>query len=141
MKTVKMQLDKKHFVTVEVEDGQALQIEEMNRELWRNTKRAIRHESQYSLDAMTEESGLDIVDPSPSVEERLIDEETSRERTERLHNAIAKLTPRQQEMVQMVYFEGKSQDEVAAFYGIAKSTMSEVMHRIYATLKKYLQKN
>lgn len=85
MKTVKMQLDKKHFVTVEVEDGQALQIEEMNRELWRNTKRAIRHESQYSLDAMTEESGLDIVDPSPSVEERLIDEETSRERTERLH--------------------------------------------------------
>ena len=54
--------------------------------------------------------------------------------------ALKQLNERQQEMVQMVYFEDKTQDEVAEHYGISKQAVSNAMQRIYATLKKILEK-
>ena len=57
-----------------------------------------------------------------------------------LHKAIRQLTPRQQEVVKMIYFEGKTQEDVRKRFGIAKSSMSEVIDRIHASLKKILEK-
>ena len=58
-----------------------------------------------------------------------------------MHNAIGQLTERQKEMVKMVYFEGKTQEEVAAYYGVGKQAVSNAMQRIYAALKRNLEKN
>ena len=44
-------------------------------------------------------------------------------------------------MVQMVFFEYKSKDEVAEHFGISKQAISNAMQRIYAALKKILEKN
>ena len=93
-----------------------------------------------SLDEFKED-GVEIVDRSVDLEISYIENEEWTSNQERLHKAISQLTPRQQEMVRMIYFEGKTQEEVRAYYGIAKSSMSEAMQRIFDSLKKFLEKN
>ena len=77
----------------------------------------------------------------PTPEELYIESERQTEIKKEVHNAIRQLNPRQQDMVQMIFFEGKSQDYVAAHFGISKSAVSHAMERIFATLKKFLEKN
>lgn len=91
--------------------------------------------NNLSLDRMRVD-GVDIEDSRLNVEQNYIDEEENQE----LYAAISKLTPRQQELVKMIYFDGMSQEDVRKKLGIAKSSMAEAMHRIYATLRKFLEK-
>lgn len=77
-----------------------------------------------------EENGVYIEDKNQNIEN-----EPKREEYEKLCKSIAQLTKRQQEFVKLIYFEGKTQEEVWKKYGIAKSSMSEAMKRIYAALK------
>ena len=74
------------------------------------------------------------------LEKDIIEREERLEKGQALHKAIQQLTPRQQEIVRMIYFEGKTQEEVRKYYGIAKSSMSEVMGRILLSLKRFLEK-
>ena len=136
-KTVKLQLDKRHYTKIEVEESQISQVAEHNRAVWRAAKREIRHESLYSLETLTETDRLH--GETPSAEEEYIAREEKRERSARLHQALARLNARQRKMVKMVYFENKTQDEVAACFGVTKSAVSHAMERIYASLKKYLE--
>ena len=72
---------------------------------------------------------LDIIDP-------VYDEhDYDRELIER---CIAKLTPRQRKMLKMKFKDGKKQKEIAKELNISKQSVSDAMHRIYKTLKKYL---
>ena len=89
--------------------------------------------NNLSLDKMAED-GVDLADPQQDVENRYIEEETQKEEKKKLYEAISKLTLRQQEFVRLIFFEGKTQEEVRKEYGIAKSSMGEAMDRIYATL-------
>lgn len=57
-----------------------------------------------------------------------------------IKNAIKKLTPRQQEMVRLLYWEGKSQKDLCEIYGVKKQTISDAVKRIHDTLRKYLNK-
>ena len=93
-----------------------------------------------SLDVFIED-GVEILDRDFDLERMYIEKEDWTSCREEVWKAISKLTPRQQEMVKMIYFEGKSQEEVRLYYGIAKSSMSEAIQRIHATLKKFLEKN
>ena len=93
-----------------------------------------------SLDEFKED-GVEILDRNVDLETLYIENEERTSNQERLYKAISQLTPRQQEMVRMIYFEGKTQEEVRAYYGIAKSSMSEAMQRIFDSLKKFLEKN
>lgn len=93
-----------------------------------------------SLDTFKGE-GVEILDRDFDLEAMYIENEERTSLTERIHKAIAQLTPRQQEIVQMIYFEGKSQEEVRKHYGIAKSSMSEAMQRIFMSLKKFFEEN
>lgn len=93
-----------------------------------------------SLDKF-KELGVEILDREFDLERMYIEKEDGTSCQEAVHKAILELTPRQQEMVKMIYFEGKSQEEVRLYYGIAKSSMSEAMQRIYASLKKFLEEN
>ncbi len=92
--------------------------------------------NNLSLEWLNEE-GLDFEDNSFDIEQNYIDSEEKQQ----LYNAIAQLTPRQQEIVRMIYFEDKSQEEIRKSLGISKSSMSEAVQRIYATLRKILEKN
>lgn len=137
-KEVKLQLDKKHFTRIEVEESKLPIVQEHNREVWRAAKREVRHESLYSLEAMSEQEPALAV--CASAEEDYIEREEREERSAKLHRAIAQLTERQREMVTMVYFENRTQDEVAAHFGITKQAVSNAMSRIYAALRKNLEK-
>lgn len=93
-----------------------------------------------SLDTFKEE-GVEILDRDFNLEVMYIESEERTSNQERLHKAILQLTPRQQEMVQMIYFKGKTQEDLAKYYGVGKQAISNAMQRIYATLKKFLEKN
>ena len=92
-----------------------------------------------SLDRLVD-CEVEIEDKNSDFEADYIEQETTKEEYAELHKAIRQLTPRQQEVVKMIYFEGKTQEDVRKRFGIAKSSMSEVMDRIHASLKKILEK-
>ena len=58
-----------------------------------------------------------------------------------IQDALKKLTPRQQEMVRLLYWEGKSQKDLCEIYGVSKQAISNALDRIHNTLKKFLKKN
>lgn len=142
-KKVLYQITRTRYEMVEVEtEEQEELIKELNRDFEREDKREKTARARcISLDYMFESEGFEPADNTPSGEEAYIEKADKELFNARLHKAIDSLTPRQKEMVIMVYFQGKSQDEVAEHYGITKSAVSHAMERIYATLKKYLEKN
>ena len=75
-----------------------------------------------------------------SPEEQMIHDSEQNELKELIQKAIEKLKPRQREMVFMIFFEEKTQAEVAEYYGITESAVSQSMDRIYASLRKILKK-
>ena len=122
-KKVYYKLNRYQVTKVEVETVEQEQaVKMLNREMDRFTKSEdTYYEKCSSLDEMYEESGFEPADDNPNPEEQFIESE--------------------QAMVQMVFFEDKSQDEVAEYFGISKQAVSNAMQRIYAALKKILEKN
>lgn len=95
-------------------------------------------DNEISYEQKQEETGFELVDEDePSPEEWYI----SKVKAEELRKAIKLLTPRQQEMLRLVYWECKTQDELCEIYGVKKQAISNAMVRIYASLKKILEKN
>ena len=92
-----------------------------------------------SLDRLVD-CEVEIENKQSDLEANYIEQETKKEEYAELHAAIATLTLRQQEIVRMIYFEGKSQEEVRKYFGIAKSTMAEAVQRIHIALRKSLEK-
>lgn len=82
--------------------------------------------------------GFEIEDETQDFMSALIESEEHSEELSRLHAAIEQLSERDRRVVQLYYFEGKTQQEIAAILGIAKSTMSELLPRILLRLKKFL---
>lgn len=93
-----------------------------------------------SLDKLVD-CDVEIEDVDSDLESKYIEQETKEEASARLREAIATLNDRQQEMVRMIYFDGKTQEEVARIFGIDSSSVRHAMQRIYATLRKILEKN
>lgn len=87
------------------------------------------------------EKGIEIADEHLNPEELYIEKENRTDVQIQVHKALAQLTPRQQEMVWLIYFEGKTQEEVSEYYGVSKQAISNAMQRIYKALGKILQKN
>lgn len=57
-----------------------------------------------------------------------------------IKEAIKKLTPRQQEMVRLLYWEGKTQKDLCEIYGVKKQAISDAVKRIHDTLRKNFKK-
>ena len=55
---------------------------------------------------------------------------------ERLHVAISKLKPSEQELIKAVYFQGKTRVSLAEEFGISKQVMSRKIVRIENKIKK-----
>ena len=95
-----------------------------------------RHEHLYtqSLDKSLD-GGLDIVDEKQDLFAMI----AKTDECERIHKAIAKLEPQQQWIVEQIFFEGRTQTDVAEELGIGRSAMSQRMTVIKVALKKILK--
>lgn len=92
--------------------------------------------SVTSIEGLSEK-GFEIEDETQDFVSALIESEEHSEEFVKLHAAIEQLSERDRQVVQLYYFEGKTQQEIAVILGIAKSTMSELLPRILLRLKKY----
>ena len=137
---VKFKLDKYRFIRLEVEKEKLPLVRENNREISRNEKREVRHESIYSLEAIAEGEGNELADETTNAEEEIIERETIAERNKRLYAAIRALSPRQQEVIHKVYFEEKSQRAVSKELGVSEAAISIQLARAMSKLKKLLGK-
>ena len=95
--------------------------------------------NNLSLDEF-KECGIEIIDKSINLEEKIIEEETKNEKLKALSEALTKLTPRQQEMVKMIYFDDKSQEDLAKHYGVGKQAISKRVAKIHEILRNFLKK-
>lgn len=141
-KKVYYKLNRYQVTEVEVETEKQEQAVKM---LNRDTDRFAKSEDTYrercdSLDEMCEEKGYEFASDTLSPEEQMIHDSEQNELKELIQKAIEKLKPRQREMVFMIFFEEKTQAEVAEYYGITESAVSQSMDRIYASLRKILKK-
>ncbi len=99
----------------------------------------IKKPTPLSIEALIEQD-FDIPDPDGDIEESIL-ERRDEEEKERLYKAIEQLTPRQQEMVRLFYFEKKSQREIAEILDIDYRTVQEAMERLKASLKRNFEKS
>lgn len=90
--------------------------------------------NNLSLDRMRVD-GVDIEDSRLNVEQNYIDEEENQE----LYAAISQLTPRQKELIEMIYFEEMSQEMVSQKIGVAQATVSVTLDRAIENLKKIMK--
>lgn len=65
--------------------------------------------------------------------------EEAESRYQRLEQAIATLTPLQQQLINLKYMEGHSTREIAALTGLTPSNIDTIMSRTYALLKQKMQ--
>ncbi len=75
----------------------------------------------------------------PSAEFQLISHESRDEKNSRVKNAIARLSPRQQEVITLRFFHGFSMDETSALMGMPKQSVSNLMFRAYNALRLHMQ--
>lgn len=149
MKTIKVNkiIGHKRWVAVEVVEGS-----EEHKELirWNRAMNYVNKqnkkemevqnaiaENEISAEQMNEETGFEFVDvDEPSPEEWCI----KMLRHEELMKAIAQLTPRQQEIVHLVFWEGKSLIELSKIYDCSKPAITQAVNRITDSLRKILEK-
>ena len=61
------------------------------------------------------------------------------QRFQQLENAIAQLSPVQQQLVQLKYIEGHSTKEIASLTGLSPSNIDTIMSRVYSILRNKIQ--
>lgn len=121
---------------IEVEESFVETFDEMESEREREYRRDEWRKRNYlnSIDSIRE-SGHDIVDDSQGPDEKAIENEEYKS----LHSAIKKLRPKQQELVQRIYFNEEKARDIAEEWGVTESAISHQMATILNALKKYLK--
>lgn len=99
----------------------------------------IQKPTPLSWEALIEQD-FDIADPNGDFTDKILEQRDEDEK-EQLYKAIEQLSPRQQEMVRLFYFENKSQREIAELLGIDYRTVQEALQRIKASLKRFFEKS
>lgn len=100
-------------------------LQEEKRNHWKETRRHI------SLNYLTE-NGIDFEDKAADSLSAYI----RREDDERIHNAIKRLSDKQQKLLRAVFVEGKTITQAAKELGLNKSSISRQLQTIYKKLKK-----
>lgn len=86
---------------------------------------------------MLSENGFEIEDDTPDILTTLIEDEEGDKRKAALYKALSQLKERDQKIIQMVYFEGKSQKEVAEILGLDKTYVSRRIKEILKNLRNF----
>lgn len=140
---VKLWSDRKHYQVIEVREDEVEKVREANRMTWRELDKEIRRRKKLEEENITicsfeslDEDGTWIPDEQLNAEEKMIAEETAKERNQILADAIKQLKERQQIIVKLIYFDGLNQREVAAKLGISEFALSHAISVILSNLKK-----
>ena len=137
--TYKLEQTKSIIVEVETEE-QEMKIKELNRDFERIDRQNRRIAAKTdSLERMYEETGYEPIGDTESPEEAMIRKTEKEELNKRIHNALGRLKPRQQQMITMLFFEGKTQEEVARTFGVTQQAISDSLQRVLAKLKNFLE--
>ena len=92
------------------------------------------HRNVQSLDNYMKQ-GIEIEDPRQDLLENAIQEIEN----DKLREAIKQLLPQQQWLIEQIFFERRSQVEIAKELGIDETSLSKRKERIIKKLKKLLQ--
>ena len=117
-------------VEVEVTDDWGTILVDLDRQEYNiNHKETRRHCSldAYNLDDALFPSDVDV-----------LRDILKAENDKRLHNAIAKLEPRQQKLIRQVFFEGRGYTDIARAEGLDESAVRHATTRALKKLKKFL---
>ncbi|WAC14985.1 RNA polymerase sigma factor [Dyadobacter pollutisoli] len=76
---------------------------------------------------------------SLSYEDQSIDSERMRDKTARIQNAIANLSERQREVINLRFYHALSLDEISILMGLSKQCVSNLLFKSYAVLRLKLK--
>ena len=117
-------------VEIEVSEEWGAILVDLDRQEYNNDHAQSRR--HCSLDALNVDGNL--IPADENMEQTLIDAEEK----ERLTEAITRLEPRQQRLIQQVFFEGRKYTDIAREEGIDRSAASHAMQRAINKLKNFL---
>ena len=89
-----------------------------------------------SLDKLVD-CEVEIEDRESDLEANYIERETQEEEYANLHAAIATLTRKEQRLINLIYFEGKTIDEVGAMLGVSHQAISKAKKKIIEKIRKF----
>ncbi len=89
-----------------------------------------------SLDKLVD-CEVEIEDREADLEANDIERETQEEEYANLHAAIATLTRKEQRLINLIYFEGKTIDEVGAILGVSHQAISKAKKKIIEKIRKF----
>ena len=92
--------------------------------------------SVTSIEALSEK-GFEPEDGTQDFESALIESEEQSEELTKLHAAIVHLSERDRQIIQLYYFDGKTQQEIAALFGISQQALQKSLVRISIRLKNF----
>ena len=80
---------------------------------------------------------VEIEDRESDLEANYIEREMQEEEYANLHAAIATLTRKEQRLINLIYFEGKTIDEVGAIFGVSHQAISKAKKKIIEKIRKF----
>ena len=93
-----------------------------------------------SLDTLLENGG-DVPEVVDTRENLLLKTQAGIISLEQIHKAVEQLSKKQRQVVEMVYFQNKTQVETAEILGITQSSVSKLLARSLQEIKSFLEKN
>lgn len=102
-------------------------------------KRDYRAKDKVSVTSIEvlSEKGFELEDETQDFESALIENEDHAEELSKLHAATEQLSERDRQVVKLYYFEGKTQQEIAAMFGISQQALQKLLVRISGRLKNF----
>ena len=130
---------KRKFVRVFVDT--LMEVDEAGYHSIESLRRHIRHlrttDKEHNLEFLAEVPHAARLDKN-EVSESLEDALEKKMMIEKLRSCIPKLTEKQQELVQYLYFDNLSQEEVAKIFGITQSAVSQRKATVIKKLRKLM---
>lgn len=80
-------------------------------------------------------------DSIPSAEQLLVQQQQSKEAIGRIQQAISLLSPRQKELINLRFYEGRSYDEITELTGLTHRTVYNHLYEALKSLKQSLEQD
>ena len=130
-------MEKQYYITIGDEQVpvSAEVYYEYRRPAWREAKRRkVRSEHERSIEKFMDD-GLDITDGQPSIDDLVAD----MLELERLAAALAELTADERAIVDALFYQDKSEREVAALHGVSQQAINKHRKKILSKLRDLLR--
>jgi len=129
------------IVEIEIDDCLGAEISEIEHKS--DLKDRAETRRHHSIEQLGEQ-GIHFADPKSNIAAVIELKETIaelRSDLEKLRKAILALQPQQQELVQQVFFEGKSMAEIARAEGVTPKAIQDRINKIKNRIRNYFEKS